>query len=201
MIHCSKRKREEIKEAERRQYFISKAKAGSSKPQSPFVAAAPIPLVAVKPQKRDSPKIQYEDEQNKEIVQQIDVMATAEMQSSPVRKKKRSHKHRKHKDDLEDDPHTNEGCAEQIEAHNNSYPMNETESDQDRQPTKQRKSKKKQHRRKDDSPSQQEEEYDDSCRDENVAGTIESDISSRLPPPRKLPPLRENADNNNDDGH
>ncbi|XP_020908468.1 uncharacterized protein DDB_G0283697 [Exaiptasia diaphana] len=69
----------------------------------------------------------------------------------------------------------------------------ESDSNEERQTTKERKRRKKRHRRKVESPVSQEndESEEDTAETAGPVGTVESDdILSRLPPPRKLPPLR-----------
>lgn len=210
----SKRKVEAARAAERRQHAANQ-KPRTSNSQSPFLVSSVIPQAAVKPQQINNPKtheethVKYEDETTKQNEQnQVRGHSTSPDALSPKRRKKKSRKHHKRQNEHENG-HVNETCEEnreqmlyKLEQHEAGKVEEEDENQEvydsecgERQPPtiKERKRKKKRHKRKVESPFSQEDEESD--KGENVAErTLESDdISSRLPPPRKLPPLKSNS--------
>lgn len=182
----SKRKLEQIKKEERRQ-FLLKQKSENSKPQSPFQATPvkKIPEVAVKPQQRQEPGLYYENEldSDKDVKDnQNNLPATSDQE------RHRDEEHIEHIYDNIDGSYINEECKENIKEEEEESDR----SDHERRRSKRRK-KKRRHKNKGGHGSPKHEDNYESS-DENDAPPPhvleDEDITSRLPPPRKLPPLR-----------
>lgn len=178
---------EQIKKEERRQFLLKQKSESSSKPQSPFQAppVKQIPEVAVKPQQRQEPRLHYENEHDS----YSDQDGKEKIHKPPTRVNERheDEEQSEHLYDIVDDSYLNK---EREEKGKGREELSE-ESDHERRRSKRRK-KKRRHKKQSSSPQHEDNhEYESDEDDVPPPHVLEDeDISSRLPPPRKLPPLR-----------
>lgn len=147
--------------------------------------------------------VHYEDETTKHNEdKQVNCSSTSPDDLSPRRRKKKSQKHKRRKDKA--NGHVDAECEEngkqmlhKLEGEKFEEEENEDAYVSDRETQlpsiREKRKKKKRHKKRVESPFSQEDEESD--KDANVEErTLESDdISSMLPPPRKLPPLKANS--------
>jgi hypothetical protein len=146
----------------------------------------------VKPQKRDEPKLHYEDEQDAHAGHQEDMIGK-ENGLPPMTKQRRKHKHREQTGDSHDIDgfYFNNEYEDNVEE-KQEEPVVEGSDHERRHSRRSKKKKKKQHKKRGDTPRHEDSLEYESDEDGTQQRVIEDDISSRLPPPRKLPPLRTN---------